>query len=198
MSTYSVERVLEQRSVSSPSLVSDLEPVHSSLEGGHQCPGEEPPENFLDLSSDDLEAEFELDLVSDPLAPLQLSSETGAWEAGLASIVPRSHEGVSEEAQREQMQNLLTFMRGLAPSGAEQELAGAASLLQNLPSILRNLDLFTSGSFSRFFPAWEQLIGGSGRKSSRQVLEWLKAGVNRPLSERRRPKVVSGTWWSGC
>lgn len=75
------------------------------------------------------------------------------------------------------VRNLLVYLRGAAPVGTDQELTEAERLLQNLPSVLRDPETFVSGSFSRYFPAWRELLSRSNRKSSRQVLGWLRAGV---------------------
>lgn len=139
----------------------------------HEPNPAEAPDDYPEEPDD----AFELDHVADPLTPLGLGPDIAAWEAALENITPRNAQCPTETDQRERIRRLVSFLKVPPPPGGPRDLAAAEALLRNLPETLRNPDDFVSGSFSRYFPAWEQLIGNSGRKSSRQVLGWLKDGV---------------------
>lgn len=140
-------------------------------------------DDALELEPDNAEIDPEID----PLACPQSPGDVEQWAAELADIRPLTATEASPEAQREQVRRIVTLLRKSNQGEISvEEQASAESLLANLPSVLRNPEAFVSGSFLRHYPAWEELIGKTGRKSSRQVLNWLREGV-RPTFARERP-----------
>lgn len=138
---------------------------------------EENPGDGPGSNREEPDESFELDPVADPLGPPHSGPDISAWESALDGITPRIAHCASESDQRDQIRRLVKFFRAPPPAGEPRDLAAAEELLQKLPNVLRDPESFVSGSFSRHFAAWEELIGNSGRKSSRQVLGWLKDGV---------------------
>lgn len=125
------------------------------------------------------EEDSELDLGSDPLAENEPVSIEGCTYEFFSSLSVRKAEAPDGDALREQLREVLKSAPG-PRNGSEltaEEKADLEHWLRNVNEHTHDPEKFVAGSFNRHLPAWEELLQGSKRESSQQVLKILKSGV---------------------
>lgn len=124
----------------------------------------------------------QVDVESDPLASVTKPGPTSEWEKEMQSISPREIEVPLADQQIERIQSLL---RRIESEKEEPDESAIADLIREIQGIGHNIpdhETFVAGSFQKFYPAWNELLGRSGRKSSKSILSWLRNGY-RPRFE---------------
>lgn len=74
------------------------------------------------------------------------------------------------------MRNLLERIKTEESEPNETAIANLIREVQNVGLIIPDHEAFVAGSFQSFYPAWNELIGESGRKSAKSILSWLRNG----------------------
>jgi hypothetical protein len=88
----------------------------------------------------------------------------------------------SEGALRSGVREVLAEMEKAPQTFSHEAVAEDEGFLQQLSAHILDTEKFVAGSFQQNLAAWEELLGGSSRQSSRKVLKWIREGVQ-PLFE---------------
>ncbi|GAQ91116.1 DNA/RNA polymerases [Klebsormidium nitens] len=158
----------------------------SDEEEDDENPGAEEPDGAHD---EDL-----IETSQDPLTGTKTEPEhVRSWVQTAIRIQTRVSSAPNPQDQRDRIKELLEVMQS-KPDDPDAELeTQTEELLKNLPEKIPNHEAFEAASFQTFWPAWDELLRKTGRKSARMVLGWLKhgfrprfSGVSKAKPEKRK------------
>jgi hypothetical protein len=122
------------------------------------------------------EAKPEIELESDPFRHEIFRKPDREWEDMIRALKPREFQCPSPDEQRARIRHMLSIVDNETGEPSEERVAEARDWLENIRTLIPNHEEFAAASFSRFYPAWHELLKGTGRKSARTVLGWIKNG----------------------
>lgn len=153
--------------------------VKPDKERSNELPLETEAEDVFQDAQSEFELEETVDWDDDPLESRTASEEPSEWNhAFFAKFVPRKPTGPDDAALREELRELLREIEaGLPEVGDEEFEESLSEWLRTVESRVHPVSEFVAGSFGRHPGAWEELLGGSTRPASKQVLSWLRSGI---------------------
>jgi hypothetical protein len=155
-----------------------------------------PLDSFLPVEDKEASiAEDLLDLDADPLVE-QGEGPSHQRLDQVDQIRPRKLTAPEPETQAKAVKDILKAIESEPDEPGPTMIAETEKAIENLQECFPNAEQFVAGSFQAFLPAWQALLSGSKRASSRQVLTWLKHGfvpkfVGTTDAPERNKKAVS-------
>lgn len=167
---------------------SDDEP-EESLERMEGMNSEEP--DFQQAGEEGAPDQSE-DVVDETVDPFHLvlpSKSEHEIEDELSRITARCSEAPSAQDQVDAVRILLNLIEKEPAETSPTLVSQAQEILSDLTNRIPSHERFVASSFQTYFPAWEELLKQSSRKSSKSVLSWLKYGFRPRFDgpEKARP-----------
>jgi hypothetical protein len=125
---------------------------------------------------------LEIDELLDPQAPEPEHVATIYSYESLAALAVRQHVKRSDDQLRFGVRSVLESMESPPQGFGKDQAVRDEHLLEHVMEHILNANEFVTGSFQNSVAAWEELLGGSKRQSSKKVLKWVREGV-RPIFE---------------
>jgi hypothetical protein len=120
--------------------------------------------------------EPEIDIEKDPFQSCQSVKPDKEWEHMIRAIKVRKSDVPSPEEQRQRIRWILGVLESESEEPSESQVQEALRWIQNMQNLIPDHEKFVAYSFQLFYPAWEELLKGVGRKSAKAVLSWIKKG----------------------
>jgi hypothetical protein len=94
----------------------------------------------------------------------------------IRAIKVRKPKVPSPEEQKQRVRWILGVLDNESEEPTEAQVQEAIGWIEHMQSLVPDHEKLTASSFQHFYPAWEELLKGVGRKSARAVLSWVKKG----------------------
>lgn len=146
---------------------------------GPPSEGLAPPSMEGEAMDRELDGDWEPDLSLDPLAEDETVGLDDCTYEFFSKLPVQKAEEPNGEDLREKLRGILKGAPGPQSGGqlSAEEKADLEDFLQNIGQHTHDPEIFVAGSFNRHLPAWEELLKGSKRETSRRVLKILRSGV---------------------
>jgi hypothetical protein len=140
----------------------------------------------------DSRGEFlEIDEQLDPQAPEPKYVATICSYKSLAALTVRQHVKKSYDQLHVGVRSVLEM--GSPPQEFKKDQAVKDErFLEQVEEHILNANEFITGSFQNSVAAWEELLGGSKRQSSKKVLKWVREGVFDPSLKAPKTLIQRG------
>lgn len=124
--------------------------------------------NGIEMGDD----ESKIDVQQDSFQVEQTNLADEQWDNQIRAIKVRQPEPSAEE----QIRSILDMIEAPRGEPTAEQAKEALKQIESMQERIPDYEKFVASSFQHFYPAWEELLRGTGRKSAKKVLSWIKNG----------------------